>query len=130
MCRSLASVWRLTIASLTILLGAEMARGQNGACNSGVCCDTCPTACHPRPCPPPLRHQQEGPPRIHIRRGCPKPICCPTNLPHYGYYQVGWTKWSGPVNTGQCPPPMTVRTTTIGSEPILNPLPPGRKTID
>ena len=61
-------------------------------------------------CPPALRHCLEGAPRIHFRRGCPKPICNPCTAPNWGYYQTCWTPWPWPQDWNHCPvqPPAAV----------------------
>src|SRR5437660_1580852 len=64
-----------------------MVQAQQGCATCSTCgsCETClpePARCH---CPPPFCHTQEGPPCIHYKCGCPRPVCDPCNLPHYGY---------------------------------------------
>jgi hypothetical protein len=40
---------------------------------------------------------------------CPKPVCNPCNLPHYGYYHTCWRPWFYPPDYGHCPyPPPSV----------------------
>ena len=72
-------------------------------------CFTCATGghCQRHHCPPPLRHCFEGPPHIHWKRGCPRPICDPCALPNYGYFQTCWTPWPDAGNWSHCsvPPP-------------------------
>src|SRR6185369_3843948 len=68
------------IAGLALLAGALLASpalGQN--------CDCCKG-----PCPPFVKYRYEAPPRLCFKPGCPKPICDPCHLPHYGYYPVCW----------------------------------------
>jgi len=54
-------------------------------------------------CPPPFVHCQEGPPRLKFKCACPKPVCDPCNLEHYGYYQTCWRPWSFPPDARHCP---------------------------
>jgi len=58
-------------------------------------------------CPPGLKHCQEGPPHIHIHRGCPKPICNPCQNPNWGYFEPCWNPWPWPPDYSHCrvPPP-------------------------
>jgi len=55
-------------------------------------------------CCPKFYHCQEKPPKIKIKRVCPKPICDPCSLEGYGYYPVCWRPM-GPLNYGHCPTP-------------------------
>jgi hypothetical protein len=57
-------------------------------------------------CPPPFVHCQEGPPRLRFKCACPKPVCDPCNLDHYGYYQTCWRPWSFPPDARHCPDPL------------------------
>jgi hypothetical protein len=59
-------------------------------------------------CPPRYVHCLEGPPRIKFKCGCPKPICDPCSLDHYGYYQTCWRPWSFPPDWSHCPVPPAV----------------------
>jgi hypothetical protein len=55
-------------------------------------CASCAPCGHEK-CPPPYIHWMEGPPKIKFKKGCPRPVCDPCNLPHYGYYQTCWGPW-------------------------------------
>ncbi|MGF1580700.1 MAG: hypothetical protein ACFCD0_15165 [Gemmataceae bacterium] len=57
-------------------------------------------------CPPPYTHCQEGPPRLHFKRRCPRPVCHPCKLQHYGYYQPCWRPWPFPRDFRHCPGPV------------------------
>jgi len=57
-------------------------------------------------CPPPFVHCQEGPPRLRFKCACPKPVCDPCNLEHYGYYQTCWRPWSFSPDARHCPEPL------------------------
>ena len=61
--------------------------------------------CAKGPCPPYVKYRFEGPPRICFKHGCPKPICDPCHLPHYGYYPVCWQPWPFPPDWSHCPVP-------------------------
>jgi hypothetical protein len=75
------------------------ARAGDGSCST---CGSliplfCPvtTFCRPRP------------PHIHWKCVCPKPICNPCELPHYGYYHTCWHPYPFPPDYSHCeaPPP-------------------------
>jgi hypothetical protein len=66
-------------------------------------CGDCAPHCQKFHCPPHLKHCAEGPPHICFERGCPKPICCPCNMPNWGYYQTCWTPWPWPPDWSHCP---------------------------
>lgn len=68
--------------------------------------DGCLTCRHK--CPPPYVHCQEGPPCLRFKCGCPKPVCDPCTLEHYGYYQTCWRPWSFPPDASHCPQPQPV----------------------
>src|SRR5436190_9501187 len=82
-----------TLGGLVLLAGLVLpAAGQNCDCNRDCC-------------PPPYRYVYEGAPCIKFKCGCPKPICDPCHLPHYGYYQTCWGPWPFPPNWDHCPVP-------------------------
>ncbi len=54
-------------------------------------------------CPPPYVHCQEGRPKIRIKCACPKPVCDPCNLEHFGYYPTCWHPWSYLPDWSRCP---------------------------
>lgn len=60
------------------------------------CCHTC--------CPK-YHHCSEGPVHIHWHHGCPKPVCNPCDLPHWGYWQKCWSPWPWPPDWSHCPTP-------------------------
>jgi hypothetical protein len=80
------------LALLAGLILASLASAQN--------CD-CQKDC----CPPYFKYRYEGPPKIKFKHGCPKPICDPCYLPHYGYYQACWAPWPFPPEWTHCPVP-------------------------
>ena len=56
-------------------------------------------------CPPPYIHCAEGPPCIKFKCACPKPVCDPCSLEHYGYYQTCWRPSSFQPDWSHCPVP-------------------------
>src|SRR5438105_11298052 len=75
-------------------------------------------SCSKGPCPPHFRYHYEGPPKIKFKHGCPKPICDPCYLPHYGYYQTCWAPWPFPPDWSHCPVPPPAA--------LVQPIPPKR----
>ena len=59
-------------------------------------------------CPPPYIHWAEGPPRLWFKCACPRPVCDPCSLEHYGYYQTCWRPWSFTTELNHCQAPATV----------------------
>ena len=57
-------------------------------------------------CPPPYVHCQEGPPRLKFKCVCPRPVCGPCDLRHYGYYPTCWSPFPWPPDYSCCPAPM------------------------
>jgi hypothetical protein len=53
----------------------------------------CAVGCAIGHCPPAFKYTVEGPPRIHWQHGCPRPICNPCDLPHWGFYETCWHPW-------------------------------------
>jgi hypothetical protein len=47
----------------------------------------------------------ERPPCIKFRCGCPKPVCCPSEAPNWGYFQNCWRPWMWPPDYSHCPVP-------------------------
>ena len=97
--------WKRTTLALALLLAA----GSFGSSplHAQQACPTCPVgaACHPHHerCPPPFVHWQEGPPRIRYKHACPRPVCNPCDLPHFGYFQPRWRPWPFPPGWSHCP---------------------------
>ena len=83
----------LSVALVAGLAFAAGARGQD--------CDECKE----KPCPPKFLYIFEGPPRIKFKHGCPRPICNPCDLPHYGYFATCWHPWPWPPDFSHCPVP-------------------------
>src|SRR5207244_1046702 len=68
-------------------------------------------------CPPPYVHCQEGPPRLRFRCVCPRPVCGPCDLKHYGYYPTCWSPFPWPPDYSCCPAPMVPGVTPPGIAP-------------
>lgn len=81
-------------------------------------CGSCAPHCQRFHCPPPLVHCQEGPPKIKVKKGCPRPICCPCDLPNFGYFQTCWTPWPVPPDWSHCPVPPPAAYVTPGERVI------------
>src|SRR5262245_36824157 len=63
------------------------------------------SSCKCDKCPPPYVHCSEGPPKLKFKHACPKPVCDPCTLPHYGYFQACWRPWLLPPDWSHCPVP-------------------------
>jgi len=61
--------------------------------------------CCNKNCPPPFIHCQEGPPNLKFKKACPRPVCDPCQLEHYGYYATCWHPWPFPPDWSHCPVP-------------------------
>jgi hypothetical protein len=95
--------WKLAGLILTLTLGwfGSLAQAQQGCSSCGPCtsCLPSPSKCH---CPPVFCHTQEGPPCIHYSCGCPRPICDPCDLPHFGYFQPCFRRYPYPTDYSHC----------------------------
>jgi hypothetical protein len=81
------------LGGLILLAGLVVpAQAQNCDCNKDCC-------------PPCYKYRYEGPPKIKFKKGCPKPLCDPCNLPHYGYYPTCWGPWPFQQDWCHCPVP-------------------------
>jgi hypothetical protein len=85
-------VWMLPMAAVLMTQSVGFAQGVTGQ------------NCHSH-CPPAYRHIVEGPPNIHFKHGCPKPICSPCTHERWGYYETCWRRWPWPPNWSHCPVP-------------------------
>src|ERR1043165_1255922 len=72
-------------------------------------------------CPPCYKHCQEGPPRLHYRRGCPHPICNPCDLPHFGYWEPCWSPFPYKSDWLHCPVPPPAA--YVNLNPLAVPIP-------
>jgi hypothetical protein len=87
--------------------------------------------CH-EVCPPCYCHCAEYPPKIKFCWGCPKRVCPPCTLEHFGYYQTCWQPWPFPPDWSHCPvPPCGALVAGGPPGPVMPdtaaPLPPPRK---
>ena len=145
----------LTLFSLASLgwLAAGSAWAQCNSCGrSTTGCSV--SFCQTHHCAPPLRHCQEGPPRIHGSHGCPRPICDPCTMPNWGYSDTCWQPWPFPPDWSHCPtvppaalvflnpnagqqmpltqPPATFQTPRVanpGALPRTNPMPTSDESL-
>jgi hypothetical protein len=125
--RSLA----LFLTPVVVLPGlATAARAQGCSwCGSSPLCCPAPTTCITRT------------PRWHYKCVCPRPVCAPCNLEHYGYYPTCWQPWPFPPDTRHCddhgvcmaspyaatleaPTPMGTGPSPMGPMPRADQLPP------
>ncbi|MFQ3652365.1 MAG: hypothetical protein SNJ75_18775 [Gemmataceae bacterium] len=83
------------------------------------CAPLCGSVKHP--CPPKFLHIQEGPPKLKLQHGCPRPVCDPCNLPHYGYFQTCWAPWPYPDNWNHCPTPTPSQMLPPPEKPLFAP---------
>jgi hypothetical protein len=91
-------------------------QGVSGGCSSCGTCNTCGqqcNTCQTHHCPPKLEHCMEGEPKIHVKIGCPKPICNPCSQPNWGYYDKCWNPWPYPPNWTHCPNPPPAATVAL-----------------
>jgi hypothetical protein len=65
------------------------------------CCNNC-VQCQRFDCPPCYKWCHEGGPRIWVQCGCPKPVCCPSNAPNWGYFPTCWRPWPWPPDWSHC----------------------------
>ncbi len=63
------------------------------------------TGCCHEKCPPKYVHCMEMPPCVKYKCGCPRPVCDPCSLPHFGYFQTCWQPWPYPPDWTHCPVP-------------------------
>jgi hypothetical protein len=130
--KSLSYSWPL-LAALA-LAHATPAWAQHVVTTTAADCMSCGPNCAPlcgsvkHPCPPWFCHIQEGPPRLKIKRGCPRPVCDPCNLPHFGYFQTCWSPWPYPDNWNHCPTPTASQMLPPPEKPLFAPRVPVRVT--
>ncbi len=112
MTRRLHTGPRLAAGFLIALLSAPSLHAQYGGGGGCVSCGAAPSCAPPdcKNCPPWVVHYYEGPPRLKFKKACPRPVCDPCYLPHYGYYQTCWAPWPFPPDWSHCsaPPPGAV----------------------
>jgi hypothetical protein len=100
-----------------VLLGAE--EGSAGSLQVYSCC------CH-QWCPPCYIHCAEGAPKIKFKCGCPKPVCDPCSLEHYGYYRTCWQPWPFAPDWSHCPVPPPG---ALAAAQFPDVLPPGARVM-
>lgn len=90
--RMLKKMVNLAALPAAILGCASAAQAQHGCrdCGSGHC--------------PSHKHVAESGPRVRVQRGCPKAVCDPCNLPHWGYYATCWSRWPHAEDQAHCRP--------------------------
>ncbi len=101
------AVW-LAVAGLAL-----PARAGDCCCPPGICCPVTTFCIVRQPC-------------IKWKCTCPKPICDPCNLDHYGYYPTCWHPWPFPPDYTCCrvPPNAVVADQLLGQpEPVLTTTP-------
>ncbi len=88
-------------------LAGSCPAGGCASCGGGAPMGCSSGQCHgPKvPCPPPYCHVFEAPPCLKYKKGCPRPVCDPCNLEHFGYYPTCWSPWPYPPNWSHCPYP-------------------------
>jgi hypothetical protein len=108
----------LTLLSMPSASFAQVCGGQE--------CSTCQTSCNWWDCPPKFKYCAEGPPKICVMCACPKPVCCPSDTPNWGYFPRCWRPWPWAPNWSHCygtppasqiVPPMSY----IGNDPASTP---------
>jgi hypothetical protein len=92
-------VIRLVRRWLCLPLALAMAAGS--AANADPGCESPGRHC----CPPCFRWWQEGPPKLHFKCACPRPVCPPCQLEHWGYFETCWRAWPFPPDWSHCPTP-------------------------
>lgn len=98
----------------------------SGACfgtptagGGGSCGSFCGSICQTHHCPPAYVHCLEGPPCIRWKCGCPRPICNPCDLPHWGYFDTCWNPWPWPADWTHCPSAPPAQFVTLN--PLVHP---------
>jgi hypothetical protein len=99
--------WTIPLGLLCALAFAVDARAQCAACGDSGGGDAASGACGGGhgcgQCPPPFIHYAERPPKIKFKHTCPRPVCEPCQMEHYGYYQTCWCAWPFPTDLRHCP---------------------------
>jgi hypothetical protein len=99
MTRKVRTLAAATLTLLSLLSATPAAMAQQ--CESCATCQTC-TSCNWLDCPPYYKHCAEGGPKICVKCACPKPVCCPSDAPNWGYYQRCWRPWPWGPNWSHC----------------------------
>jgi hypothetical protein len=90
----LVRMFGVLLVPALMALGSAARAEDGGCCSSGFCCPRT-TFCQTRA------------PHICFKKVCPKPICDPCTLEHFGYYHTCWRTWPFPPDYSHCctPPP-------------------------
>src|SRR2546429_206614 len=110
---------------IAVFLGCAMPAvsfAQQFGTPTAASCLSCAPFCQSHHCPPAFQYCYEGPPRIHFQRGCPRPVCNPCDLPHFGYFDTCWSPWPFPANWTHCPTPPPAAFVTLNN-PVMLPAP-------
>jgi len=116
-------------SALVLLAASTPAFGQ--ASLGQPCCgqtECCPSGCNMWHCPPKFTYCMEGPPKICVFCACPKPVCCPSDAPNWGYFQTCWRPYPWGPNWSHCygnPPAAQVMVPGTTTATPGMPLPPG-----
>ena len=131
-----------TAAGLLLLASrpARAAEGTFGGGDPGAGCASCAASgavgcatgtCGPRhPCPPPFCHVSEGPPCLKFKHGCPRPVCDPCKLEHFGYYPTCWSPWPYGPYWYHCPYPTASAMLPPSPVPPFTPKLYGQRSAD
>ena len=119
----------LGISGFLLLALPSLSGAQQGCAHVGVSFGVpCGVGCNNHHCPPPYKYCVEGPPRICWQHGCPRPICNPCDLPHWGFYETCWNPWPFPPEWTHCPSPPPAAQVTL--DPYVHPnLPPPERVL-
>ena len=82
-------------AGLAVVLGGLALLVAGGSARAGglmLCCD----------CPPPLKWCSEQAPCLKFKCACPRPVCDPCDLQHYGYFATCWQPWPFQADWSHC----------------------------
>ncbi len=97
---------------LPVLLAAGLAAPTRA---DGPCCDGCGRGIF---CPR-TTFCRIRPPCIKWKCVCPKPVCDPCSLDHYGYYPKCWQSWPFPPDYSCChQPPNAVLADQLLAQPV------------
>ena len=83
------------LAGLCLAAHAGLALADPGGASCAACNDKIA-------CPPKFIHYYEDGPKLKFKRGCPRPVCDPCNLEHFGYYRPCWSPWPYPPDWSHC----------------------------
>ncbi|MCI0458367.1 MAG: hypothetical protein L0Z62_15490 [Gemmataceae bacterium] len=113
----------LLLAVLASAPGPALSQECGPSCHAGlgapIAGGSCGSHCQRHHCPPRFKYCQEGPPRLHFQKGCPRPVCPPgCDTPNWGYFQPCWRPWGWSPDWSHCP--YLVPAATV----VLPPAPP------